>query len=740
MEWNTTLEAVADRVAYGETAGGILGKSGGSLFSLECDPSAVRRVLEMLRQPMSVAALAAALGSSLEEVRPFVEALLGAGLVAAIRAEARRDPYMDSVILAGDELLVAELMRLLRLAGLEMPVSAPAAFRGEPGALLVGAPVGASERDLLAINDACLRTDTPWLPLYFDGAALRLGPTVLPYRTACFGCLLVRRESDHRLLNPDRPPRRAFSGLQEAWAVPESGYGCMNALRVLPHCVEEILRLAGRGAFPLLTGRQLAAGLDTPAAAEIPSLTVEPASRCPSCFCGTRARPRQAGPLLHAPPPLELGAATVRATDGGLRTVTPSAARAQIDQAFAPFGNAIRVERCQYGPLAELPSYRSFSAGYLDRRLPFVLPPKQHTGKGIAGDQAYLSAAYELAERLSAVFHGQQPIVQARPSEAGETAIDVAACLGRRVVSLGAYDRVEDDPVVDWVWGQSLISGRERLVPASMAFFPQARFRGLFKPQWSGGLSAGSTLPDAVLQGLLERVEHDGWAIWQLNRIACPRLDTATIDDPGIQAWLETVRQAGFEVLLRDRRTDLNIPTFRAWLLLRHVPQAFACRGDGAHLDKRIALMRALTEAQHKLAFTSPGEWEQVLQRSSSQLPAEERSLFYLSGLAPFELSQEGQLVDYRDIESGSVGDVAGDIATVAGRIARAEAASDVVAVNLTSPHLGIPVVRVVATGLQEMAKPWLFVLPRTFELPVRMGRRGRQLQYEEMYTGLFPH
>lgn len=415
-------------------------------------------------------------------------------------------------------------------------------------------------------------------------------------------------------------------------------------------------------------------------------------------------------------------------------------ARRLIDRSFAPFGDTIRVERCNYGPLAHLPSYRSFSSGYVDRRLPFALPPKQHTGKGVSEAQAYLSAAYEMAERISAIFHGQSQIVQARPSEVRAHAIDVEACLGRLCLAAGGYDRVEEDPVVDWVWGESLITGKPRLVPASMAFFPQVRFRGLFKPQWSGGLSAGATMPDAVLQGLLERVEHDGWAVWQLNRIACPRVDERTIPDTEILDWLEIVKRAGFELIIRDRRTELGIPSFRVWLVLRDKPPAYGCRGDGAHLDKRIALKRALTEAQHKLAFTAPGVWEQVLLCPTSQLLNEERSLYYLSGLAPFELSEEGPRMDFREIGSASAGDVARDIATVVGCIAREIPDSDVLVVNLTSPYLGIPAVRVFTTGLQEMAKPWLYVLPRTFELPVRLGRRGRALEYEEMYGGAFPH
>jgi ribosomal protein S12 methylthiotransferase accessory factor len=239
---------------------------------------------------------------------------------------------------------------------------------------------------------------------------------------------------------------------------------------------------------------------------------------------------------------------------------------------------------------------------------------------------------------------------------------------------------------------------------------------------------------------LLESVEHDGWAVWQANRIRCPRVDPESVDSEEIQSWLREIGDSGLEVVIRDRRTDLDIPTFRVWLVDDTRPQVFASRGDGAHLDREVALRRALTEAQHKLAHEDHLAWGRALTRSPRRLLDANRSVFSISGLAPFELTDDWPEIKFKKITDYSTGEVVGDIEETVARISATVPCSDVVVVDLTDPHLGIPTVRVITVGLQRTGEPLTSVLPRLFDLPVRLGRRDRRLEYRELFNGRYPH
>ena len=393
------------------------------------------------------------------------------------------------------------------------------------------------------------------------------------------------------------------------------------------------------------------------------------------------------------------------------------------------------------GPLATLPSYRSLSTGHVSRAFPFVLPPKLHTGKGMSEAQAYLSAGFEMAERIQprpstgsslSTWRGHRSWA-ATPS----TSPRFLACA---VSSSPGTTSIEDDPVTDWVEGTSLVTGASVLVPASMVFFPQPRFRGLFKPQWSGGLAAGSTLEEAGSPGALRTsrarrlgrvaaqprtVRRDRHAddLGRRGRALARRCKGGGLPgpDPGSP---DGRRHPHVPRMARPTRRPPSVRMSRRWGASRQ-PDRSEARPHGGATQARVHRTEELGGAASL---------------PSSRLFQSERSLYHLSGLTPFELPTIPPTVDFAQIPSGSTGVIASDTVAAAERIRRAVPGCDIVVIDFTTPWVGIPTVRVIATGLQEMAKPWLYVQPRTFELPVRMGRRPRSLAYDELYCGEFPH
>jgi YcaO-like protein with predicted kinase domain len=124
--------------------------------------------------------------------------------------------------------------------------------------------------------------------------------------------------------------------------------------------------------------------------------------------------------------------------------------------------------------------------------------------------------------------------------------------------------------------------------------------------QTSNGLASGCTLEDAILQGLYELVERDGWTIERFIRdlLGTVPKKISLINLPDELRWTVSLMQkAGTFPLLFDCTTeDLEIPVIGCALFDREGVGLFG--GYGAHLNPRVAAQRALLEAaQSRLCY-----------------------------------------------------------------------------------------------------------------------------------------
>src|SRR5699024_2292626 len=83
------------------------------------------------------------------------------------------------------------------------------------------------------------------------------------------------------------------------------------------------------------------------------------------------------------------------------------------------------------------------------------------------------------------------------------------------------YVPLDPQAPIHWAVGRSLVSGLRRFVPASFVYLPYtpASPAEVIGPSFSTGMSAGWSLDDAMLSGLLEVVERDAFAITWMNRL-----------------------------------------------------------------------------------------------------------------------------------------------------------------------------------------------------------------------------
>lgn len=92
------------------------------------------------------------------------------------------------VLLEGDDELTAAVARLLRRSAIERSTGDNPTFVGTAAA--VAGDSLADQRNTLALD-----TEIEWLPYgCFDGRSASIGPLIIPRETACYHCLVLRRD------------------------------------------------------------------------------------------------------------------------------------------------------------------------------------------------------------------------------------------------------------------------------------------------------------------------------------------------------------------------------------------------------------------------------------------------------------------------------------------------------------------------------------------------------------------
>ena len=362
---------------------------------------------------------------------------------------------------------------------------------------------------------------------------------------------------------------------------------------------------------------------------------------------------------------------------------------------------------------------------------PVLFPSLVETcfGKGTTEQQARCSAMFEWFERNLAGWTGDRDILRASYADVRERAIDMpflASGLldGMPLEQTRAYS---DDETIDWVWGHCLRRDRPILVPAALVYLSGALFlgHGLQLPSpGSSGLSAGCTLGDATLQGLLEIIERDAHHTALRNGLECPVIDHESIADEQSRTLLERMAAAGYTPQLRDITSAFGVPVVELQIVCDDEYIHHHQVGYGAHLDPAVATRRAITEAAQSLFFdTSVGT--AGLKTSSAN-----RFDVYPYRKQAFERRAGRRRADERK-PLGQPGASAWDhVDTIVERVASIMPEGDVCIVDLTPPVFrGVHVVRVIASGMLDAAS----------EIQLHVPRRCRLVPFSDMFLGRLP-
>jgi len=73
---------------------------------------------------------------------------------------------------------------------------------------------------------------------------------------------------------------------------------------------------------------------------------------------------------------------------------------------------------------------------------------------------------------------------------------------------------------------------------------------------------AGNTLEEAIVQGFLELVERDAYAIWWYNRSQRAEVDLSQFNDTYVSDLYSQLAESGRKLWVLDVTSDLGVPTY----------------------------------------------------------------------------------------------------------------------------------------------------------------------------------
>jgi oxazoline/thiazoline synthase len=586
--------------------------------------------------------------------------------------------------------------------------------------------------ELKAINHKALQTRRPWLLVKPVGRWIWLGPLFVPGKTGCWHCLAERLQDNAPLLAYLESKRGRTGEVTSHQASTPATLQTGVSL-----AASTIASWVIRGELPHLEGKVCT--LDALTAESQTHLLI----RMPSCpVCSDQKRAERPGE-----PVVIRSSQKVYTEDGGHRTCSPQETLERYGHHVSAITGAVpMLQRDTVGDgvlHVYLSGHNSARRARSLRGLRSDLR-SSNCGKGTTDAQARASALCEGLERYSGTFRGDEPRRRARLSDLGDAGIDPRTCLlfsERQYRERDTWNATQHqfdmvpmpfDPAaeIDWTPVWSLSRQTVRYLPTAYCWFnvPQAHDQE-FCYACSNGNAAGNTLEEAILQGFFELVERDSVALWWYNRVRRPALDLESFKIPYLDRLRDFLQQHHRDLAALDVTSDLGIPTIVAMSCRTDGGMEQILFGLGAHMDVRVALLRAVTELNQMLGpvLTAPPD-----DPSAGGL-TDRQTLHWLRTATlenqPYLRPCAAPARRARDFPPCINTDLKDDIEFC--RTLAEREGSELLVLDQTRPEIGLPVVKVIVPGLRHF---WArFGAGRLYDVPVKLGWLDRPRTEEEL-------
>ena len=583
------------------------------------------------------------------------------------------------------------------------------------------------EGKLEQLNRQHLSDRTPWLLVQPSGVFPLVGPVFSPGKGPCWTCLAERmkRNREVRAMLDRRQARRV--------AVSPLAKDSLGHSGIELAAVEIAKAIASEFRTPL-NDHLVSLDLSGPT---IVKHYVPRRPQCPSCGRKKLRDPRRE----PVPPVLTAGAKPVM-TSGGYRAVSSRATVAKYRKHVSPLTGVVsKLERVE----VDLPLNTNYYASHN-----FSGPAKSihelrsgrsggSFGKGSTAEQGEASALMEAIERYSGIFQGDEIRVARRfvdfaPGEAiwPNDVLQFSEAQYRRPPSEEdvtptppPFDRAAK---IEWTPVWSLRDQRFKYLPTGMLYFFHTDAFDSHMHADSNGCAAGNTLEEAIVQGFLELVERDSYAIWWYNRSQRTELDLDQFGDSYVRDLKNQLAETGRRLWVLDITSDLGIPSYVAMSYSTQNGQEFVEYGSGSHFDPRIALLRSLTEVNQFLSLGLMGL------RDAGQSSNDSAGPFRLKDHPYLIPDGKPAIRPHLDMKFGSLDTREQALACV--DIAK-RAGLDFLVLDQTRPDIETPVVRVIVPGLRHFYRR--FGPGRLYDVPVKLGLRDTPIPESEL-NPLHPH
>lgn len=588
-------------------------------------------------------------------------------------------------------------------------------------------------RELGEINRAAMESGRPWILIRPVGAQLWVGPLFRPEVTGCWECLAERIRSNS-------PVTACLESLRG-----DEGLGAINPIAT-PASLSVGLGLAAHAVACWINNGKDAPLLDgTIHAFDLNTLKTETHKLIRQPDCGG------CGEIDYRHPTevrkVELESRRKSTTDGGYRALTPQETLDKYGVHLSPICGV--VSKLESWNPTEKSDMHVYVSGHNLARGPRTLQGlksslrESSAGKGTNDLQARAGALSEAIERFSGNFRGDEPRRPGTLNSLGSIAIHPNDCMRFSEKQLANRDELnatgtvysyipkafDPDYDMDWTPVWSLTHQTERLLPTAYCYFNAPHdCQADFNVACSNGNAAGTSLEDAILQGFLELAERDAVSMWWYNRLSVPAVDLESFEEPYVKRVEAYLAKHNRNLWALDLTNDFGIPVFAACSRRTDGDKEHIMFGFGAHLDPRIAMLRAVTELNQFLAhilITSP-------ERPTGNVNAEDIVHWLLNAkIAEHTYVMPGDLPIRRmqDYEPIRTDDLRDDVLYCQKAVERR--GMEMLVLDQTRPEIGMPVVKVFVPGMRHF---WPRYAPgRLFDVPVAEGRIKTALTEEQM-------
>ena len=283
---------------------------------------------------------------------------------------------------------------------------------------------------------------------------------------------------------------------------------------------------------------------------------------------------------------------------------------------------------------------------------------------------------------------------------------------------------------MDYVNGFDIINNENILVPAGLALFrynPSLPSINPFAFHHTNGLASGNVLEEAVCHALSEVIERDAISLAQLRASAIPFhilynvynnlqrqgypvksfskytfQDDYTIfpdvllseeDFNPVTELIKKFEKFNIKLIIKDVTTDIKIPTFNVscveWISNDY---GYLAEGHGTHPDKRIALLRAITEVSQTRVANIHGARDDLRKIKYNDNNTDDKNAW--------QFMTSKKIINFSEIITYQNDDILDDINIIVKYLKEAGLKKAII-VDLTNPNIKIPVVRAIIPGLE---------------------------------------